>query len=86
MKKIHVERELKNGWTRWVQPQMRGYIMSCCDCGLAHRLIFRVRKITKKRKNGYDFSVPAKGHIVQFKAQRAPAYTKRDRRKARRAA
>ena len=81
MKKVRVERELENGWTRWVQPEMRGYIMSCCDCGLAHRIIFQVRKLTKKGKDGYVLSVPVKGHIVHFKAQRAPAYTKRNRRK-----
>lgn len=26
----------------WVQPVRRGYRMMCCDCGLVHRLNFRV--------------------------------------------
>jgi hypothetical protein len=26
----------------WVQPKMKGYLMGCCDCGLVHRLDFRV--------------------------------------------
>jgi len=26
----------------WVFPIMTGYKMSCCDCGLVHRLDFRV--------------------------------------------
>ena len=26
----------------WIQPVRRNYIMSCCDCGLRHRLDFRM--------------------------------------------
>jgi hypothetical protein len=26
----------------WVQPVRRGYKMCCCDCGLTHRIDFRV--------------------------------------------
>ena len=28
----------------WVMPIRRGYKMACCDCGLVHKLDFRVRK------------------------------------------
>ena len=28
----------------WVQPVRRGYRLACCDCGLVHRLNFRVHK------------------------------------------
>jgi hypothetical protein len=28
----------------WVQPVRVGYKMACCDCGLVHRLDFRVHK------------------------------------------
>ena len=28
----------------WVQPVRRGYRMKCCDCGLVHRLDFRLLK------------------------------------------
>lgn len=28
----------------WVQPVRRGYKLSCCDCGLVHRMGFRVVK------------------------------------------
>ena len=27
---------------QWVRPVRRGYKMACCDCGLVHRLDFRV--------------------------------------------
>jgi hypothetical protein len=27
---------------QWVQPVRRGYKMACCDCGLVHRINFRL--------------------------------------------
>lgn len=27
---------------KWVQPIRRGYHMKCCDCGLVHRMNFRI--------------------------------------------
>jgi hypothetical protein len=26
----------------WIFPVMEGYKMSCCDCGLVHRIDFRI--------------------------------------------
>jgi len=26
----------------WVQPILRGHLMKCCDCGLVHRMDFRL--------------------------------------------
>lgn len=26
----------------WVQPTMRGFRLACCDCGLMHRINFRI--------------------------------------------
>ena len=34
----------------WVQPRQDGYLMKCCDCGLVHRVYFRVVKNNKDRK------------------------------------
>ncbi len=34
--------EVKSG--QWVQPVRKGYLMACCDCGLIHRLNFRLVK------------------------------------------
>ena len=28
----------------WVQPVRNGYLMKCCDCGLVHKMDFRVQK------------------------------------------
>ena len=61
-KHMHPEKERAHGWTRWVQPVVKNYLMSCCDCGLVHRMEFRIHR----------------GH-VQFKAQRAVTYTRRER-------
>jgi hypothetical protein len=30
------------GFTDWFVPVQRGYKMMCCDCGLVHRIDFRV--------------------------------------------
>lgn len=30
----------------WVQPRMDNYYFKCCDCGLVHRMNFRVVKGT----------------------------------------
>lgn len=27
----------------WVQPVRRGYRLACCDCGLVHKMNFRVK-------------------------------------------
>jgi hypothetical protein len=27
---------------RWIFPKRKGYLMRCCDCGLVHRLDFRL--------------------------------------------
>lgn len=32
----------KNG--EWVQPIRRGYKMMCCDCGLVHKMNFRIKR------------------------------------------
>lgn len=63
-KRLRVEKEVANGWSRWVQPVRRGYLLACCDCQLVHRMHFRIYK-----------------GRVQFKAQRAPRYTARERAK-----
>lgn len=56
-KRIRVEKELADGWSRWVQPVMKGYLLSCCDCRLVHRLDFRIHKgriqFRAKRATGY---------------------------------
>jgi hypothetical protein len=26
----------------WIFPKRRGYLLACCDCGLVHRMDFRL--------------------------------------------
>lgn len=80
LKRMRVEREGKNGWSRWVQPVMRNYIMACCDCGLAHRMEFRVIRVEKKYADGRIVGKKVKGHIIHFRAKRAKRYTEKNRK------
>jgi len=32
----------------WVQPIRKGYKMACCDCGLVHKMDFKIEKQGKK--------------------------------------
>lgn len=41
----------------WVKPRMRKYYMKCCDCGLVHRMDFKVIK-------------HGRGHKILFRASR----------------
>jgi hypothetical protein len=45
------------GFTVWIQPIERGYLMACCDCGLVHEMDFRVDRgraqFRARRRNGY---------------------------------
>lgn len=52
---------------QWVTPRMRGYRMSCCDCGLVHKLNFRVIRW-------------GRGHKVVFQAFRHERATSQIRR------
>lgn len=27
----------------WIEPILKGYKLCCCDCGLVHKLDFRIR-------------------------------------------
>ena len=33
----------------WVQPIRKGYKMACCDCGLVHKLDFKIEKSGNRR-------------------------------------
>jgi len=45
--------QIKDG--EWVQPVRRGYLMECCDCGLIHRINFRLVKSKNKLRNWIQF-------------------------------
>lgn len=55
----------------WIAPVRKGYRLACCDCGLVHRINFRLVKL----KGG--------GHKIQFQAFRDNRSTAQMRRHAR---
>lgn len=60
----------------WVQPIPEGYKLQCCDCGLVHRLDFRV--------SAYGIAGVGPEYRVQFRVfrdNRATAAVRRERRK-----
>lgn len=57
--------KVKNG--QWIQPVERGYHMACCDCGLVHRMNFKIIGVRKNR--------------VIFQAFRAVGETKKMRKR-----
>ena len=50
----------------WVQPISRGYLLTCCDCGLVHSFDFRV---VKNGSRGATIQSPS--YHAQFRAYRA---------------
>jgi len=54
---IKHEVENEGDWSEWVNPNAEQYFMKCCDCGLAHKLDFRVIRW-------------GRGHKVEFRARR----------------
>ena len=34
----------------WIQPRNRGFLFKCCDCGLIHRMDFRIATGTRNGK------------------------------------
>ena len=52
----------------WVQPVQNGYLMKCCDCGLVHRVDFRV---VKNNKNGKSATIQNARYRPQWRMYRA---------------
>ncbi len=54
----------------WEQPIPQGYLMQCCDCGLVHRIDFRVVKLHKDKK---AIAIQNQAYKVQLRAYRDDA-------------
>lgn len=68
-----------------VNPNMRGYKMQCCDCGLVHKMDFIAVRVTRKNKGGTFCYVdlPRRKYRVIFKVwrdNRATGQTRRHRK------
>lgn len=42
MPRVEIKRFKQVTSGEWVQPRMRNYFIKCCDCGLIHRMNFKV--------------------------------------------
>jgi hypothetical protein len=52
-------KQVKSG--EWQQPVRRGYLLACCDCGLVHRLNFRLAK--RANRNWIQFQAFRDGRV-----------------------
>jgi hypothetical protein len=44
----------EDGFTDWVCPQPKGYLMQCCDCNLIHEVDFRVALYDPRPSENYE--------------------------------
>lgn len=73
MKKVKFRKEFvktKLAWSRWVNPVMDSYLMKCCDCGLVHKMQFRVYFESKSDNKKWGTLLKDKGFQVEFRARR----------------
>lgn len=75
--------ENADGWSDWIIPQMSDYRMACCDCGLVHRVQFRVHMVTKRNRDGSFHKTIVRGRQfgVEMRAGRDNRATANMRRK-----
>lgn len=72
---------MPGGWSEWIRPKQRGYLMGCCDCGLIHELDF-VAIEGAPFKDGQRAAFKVKrGADVMFRARRKPRLTAAYRKK-----
>lgn len=60
--------EFEEGPDGWIRPIRKGYKMMCCDCGLVHKIDFRLIKDGKR------------GHKIEFRIDRDNRATGQARR------
>lgn len=85
--KYRQEHAVAKGWSRWIQPFMRGYKLACCDCGLVHVMEFRaLKQISEPNARGEWKAETVRKGRVEFRVRRAPRLSKalraQDKRKA----
>lgn len=69
--RIRTEPAGRGGWSRWVQPIMRGYLFKCCDCGLVHEMQFNaLEQVTTPTKRGTWKAKKLPHARVEFRARR----------------
>lgn len=85
MPRFKQEVDRGDGWCEWVYPIPDGYKMACCDCGLVHRMAFRVVKLDEngERSDRSEILDPSE-YRVEFQVRRDNRSTGQIRRHMRR--
>lgn len=73
------------GFTRWVFPVMRRYLMACCDCGLVHEMEFTAVRVNRTYASGAFTAkkLSTTAYRVAFRARRAERRTQAQRARKR---
>lgn len=59
-------------WSDWQQPIMKGYRMTCCDCGLEHEVEFRVFRVDERPAPDENYGPEmSEEYRVQMRMRRA---------------
>jgi len=72
MRKIKFKTEFvtkKYGWTRYVNPKMKGYLLKCCDCGLVHEMDFKTFLVSEYKGQRMGTELPKQFQVL-FRARR----------------
>ena len=58
---------------KWRTPPRRNFYRACCDCGLVHKIDFRVLRMIRRYKGGWSkAAIQGAAYSVQLRAYRAP--------------
>lgn len=61
----------EEGYSEWETPEMKGFKLSCCDCGLVHNMDFKVLKVTETFEDGtWNTEEPDGDYRVEFRVSR----------------
>lgn len=81
-KKYPIIIENEDGWSDVLFPEMNGYRMACCDCGLIHDFKFYIYETTRETDSGFRIidKIKKKTYKVAFQARRNMRATAAHRR------
>ena len=67
-----------DGWSDWVCPDPKGYLMKCCDCGLVHEAQFGVVRYTDITEKENCDMVDDPNLQAVFRMRRSEQWTPKD--------
>lgn len=76
-KRFKTHKPGRGGWTEWIYPESKSYLMKCCDCGLVHELQFKTFAETKQKRDKFEVAELPWPIRAMFRARRASRLMKR---------